>query len=81
MSKRKVKFFGSPWSAPAWMKTNGQMQGKGTLKGKAGDKYHKAWALYFVKFIEAYEKNGVKIWGLTVQNEPLDGFMSGYEFE
>ena len=80
MSKRKLKFFGSPWSAPAWMKTNGKMQGKGSLKGKAGDKYHKAWALYFVKFLEAYEKNGVKIWGLTAQNEPSTGFIPGYEF-
>ena len=78
MSKRKIAFFGSPWASPAWMKTNGKMQGAGQLKGVAGDKYHKAWALYFAKFIKAYEDSGVKIWGLTVQNEPQDGFMDWY---
>ena len=77
MSKRNIRFFGSPWAAPAWMKTNQKMQGPGELKGVAGDKYHKAWALYFVKFIKAYEKNGVKIWGLTVENEPSTGFIPG----
>lgn len=75
MSTRTLKFFGSPWAAPAWMKTNGKMQGAGTLKGVAGDKYHKAWALYFAKFIKEYEENGVKIWGVTVQNEPSTGFI------
>ena len=75
MSKRKINFFGSPWSAPAWMKTNSKMTGFGQLKGKAGDKYHKAWSLYFAKFIKAYMEEGVKIWGVTVQNEPADGFI------
>ena len=79
MSKRNIRLFGSPWAAPAWMKTNGKMQGAGQLKGEAGDKYHKAWALYFVKFIKAYEKNGVEMWGLTVENEPNEGFIKGYE--
>lgn len=81
MSKRDIKFFGSPWAAPAWMKTNGKMQGAGTLKGVAGDQYHKAWALYFAKFLKAYEDKGVKIWGLTVQNEPSTGFLEGYAFQ
>lgn len=81
MSRRTLKFFGSPWAAPAWMKTNGKMQGAGTLKGVAGDKYHKAWALYFAKFIKEYEENGVKIWGVTVQNEPSTGFIPWYAFQ
>ena len=75
LSKRNITFFGSPWSAPAWMKTNDKMTGFGQLKGKAGDKYHKAWALYFAKFIEAYNDRGVKIWAVTAQNEPSDGFI------
>lgn len=78
MSRRNLTFFGSPWAAPAWMKTNGKMQGAGQLKGVAGDKYHEAWALYFAKFIKAYEDNGVKIWGITVENEPSTGFIKGY---
>lgn len=74
-SKRNIFMFGSPWSAPAWMKTNGKMTGFGQLKGKAGDKYHKAWAVYFAKFLEAYKEKGVDVQAVTVQNEPSDGFI------
>lgn len=44
-----MKLFGSPWSAPGWLKTNGKMTGRGSLQGEAGDKYHKTWAMYFVR--------------------------------
>ncbi len=57
----------SPWSPPAWMKDNGDMLHGGKLKPEFFD----AWARYYTKFIEAYEKQGLPIWGLTVQNEPL----------
>ncbi len=60
------KLFASPWSPPAWMKTNGQMNGGGKLKPE----YRDAWARYYVRFIQEYEKEGVPIWGLTIQNEP-----------
>lgn len=49
MSSVPLRLFGSPWSAPAWMKTNGEMHGRGQLKGEAGDRYHKTWAMYFVR--------------------------------
>ena len=75
-SKRQVKFFASPWSAPAWLKNSNSTVG-GELMGSAGDKYHKTWAKYFVKFLEAYEKNGVKVQGVTVQNEPITGYIPG----
>lgn len=59
--------FASPWSAPAFMKdTNHMLQG-GTLLPE----YHHTWAMYFTKFIKAYEKAGIPIWGITVQNEPM----------
>jgi glucosylceramidase len=57
--------YASPWSPPAWMKTNGEMNNGGKLKPE----YRDAWARYYVKFIEAYEAEGLPIWGLTVQNE------------
>ncbi|NXP02610.1 GLCM Glucosylceramidase, partial [Thinocorus orbignyianus] len=50
MSKRPLSLYASPWTAPAWMKSNGDVRGKGTLKGQAGDKYHKTWANYFIKY-------------------------------
>lgn len=57
----------SPWSPPAWMKSNNNMlQG-----GKLLPEYRQSWANYYVKFINAYEKAGIPIWGLTMQNEPM----------
>ena len=53
------------------------ISGFGQLKGQAGDKFHKTWALYFVKFIEAYATNKIKLWGITVENEPSAGFVPG----
>jgi glucosylceramidase len=62
-----VRVFASPWSAPAWMKTNGSMLGGGTLLPAHRD----TWARYVVKFVQAYESAGVPLWGLSVQNEPM----------
>lgn len=61
-----VKIMGSPWSAPAWMKTNGSLKG-GKLKPEAYDVY----ARYFVRYIEAYAEEGIDIDAITPQNEPL----------
>ncbi len=61
------RLFASPWSPPAWMKTNGSMLQGGALRPE----YRQAWADYFVRFVREYEKAGVPIWGLTVQNEPM----------
>ncbi|HEY9793716.1 MAG TPA: glycoside hydrolase family 30 beta sandwich domain-containing protein [Candidatus Obscuribacterales bacterium] len=54
----------SPWSPPAWMKPNGTMLG-----GAMGDKYFDAYAQYFVRYLQAYEKWGISIDAITVQNE------------
>ena len=39
--------------------------------GKLLPEYRQTWANYFVKFIQAYEKEGIPVWGLTLQNEPM----------
>ena len=62
-----LNLFVSPWSPPAWMKDNNDMLHGGKLKGE----YRQSWANFYVKFIKAYEKEGIPIWGLTVQNEPM----------
>lgn len=62
-----IKIYASPWSPPAWMKTNNDMLRGGKLKAE----YNQTWADYFVKYVQAYEKEGIPIWGLTVQNEPM----------
>ncbi|MFD2673381.1 glycoside hydrolase family 30 protein [Marinicrinis sediminis] len=59
------KLFASPWSPPAWMKTNGEMNNGGQLIKQ----YWQTWANYFVKYIQAYAEEGIAMWGLTVQNE------------
>jgi glucosylceramidase len=62
-----LTIFISPWSPPAWMKSNNDM----LHGGKLLTQYSQTWANYFVKFIRAYESQGIPIWGMTVQNEPL----------
>ncbi|KAK7085976.1 hypothetical protein SK128_000067, partial [Halocaridina rubra] len=70
MSQKTIKLFGSPWSPPAWMKTNGKFNESGELLKTMWQ----PWSNYFVKFVEAYEAAGAPMWGLTTQNEPLSGF-------
>jgi len=63
----KLTLFVTPWSPPAWMKDNNNV-----LKGgKLLPKYRQAWANYFIKFIKTYEAQGIPVWGLSVQNEPM----------
>ncbi len=63
----KLTLFASPWSPPAFMKDNNNvLQG-----GKLLRKYDQSWANFYVKFINAYEKAGIPVWGLSVQNEPM----------
>ena len=63
----KLTMYVSPWSPPAFMKTNGDILRGGKLKPE----YAQSWANYYAKFIKAYEKEGIPIWGLTIQNEPM----------
>lgn len=60
-----LTLYASPWSPPAWMKTNGQMNEGGSLKPE----FRQVWADYYVKYIKAYQEEGIRVWGLTVQNE------------
>jgi glucosylceramidase len=63
----ELMLYASPWSPPAFMKSNNDMlQG-----GKLLPEYFDAWALYYTKFIKAYEAEGMPIWGITIQNEPM----------
>ncbi|CAG2115983.1 unnamed protein product, partial [Medioppia subpectinata] len=61
-----IRLFGSPWSAPKWMKTNNELIHGGDIKGQYLDVYAK----YFVKYLDAYKAHGLNHWGITVQNEP-----------
>lgn len=63
----KLTMYISPWSPPAWMKDNNDMLHGGSLKTN----FYQPWANYYIKYIEALEKEGIPIWGLSVQNEPM----------
>jgi len=71
----RLQIIATPWSPPAWMKTGGSLTG-----GRLIDDpriYH-AYALYLLKFVEAYQANGVPVDTITVQNEPQNRTPSGY---
>ena len=66
ISTEGFKIIASPWTAPPWMKTNNAWDG-----GKLKKEYFSTWANYFSKYIAAYKKEGINIWAITVENEPL----------
>lgn len=82
-----ITILGSPWSAPGWMKLNGQLVGNttdnnlddgyGTKKGLGSTGHSHAFAQYFVKYIQAYADLGVNVDAITIQNEPLNS-QAGY---
>ena len=63
----KLNLFASPWSPPAFMKDNNDVLHGGKLKPE----FYDSWAMYYTKFIKEYEKEGMPIWAITVQNEPM----------
>ncbi len=63
----KLTLFASPWSPPAFMKSNNNMLHGGKLKPE----YYRPWARYYAMFIKSYENEGIPVWGTTIQNEPM----------
>lgn len=62
----ELKIMASPWSPPAWMKTSDNLIG-----GLLSPDNYEAYSKYFVKFIKAYEAEGLPIYAITPQNEPM----------
>lgn len=56
------------WSAPPWMKTNDKINGFGFLRKEFYDLY----AEYILKFLEAYNNNGINVWAVSTGNEPIN---------
>lgn len=68
-----VKVLATPWSAPAWMKDTSKMTGGGHFRDDIRiphERLLKCYAQYFVKFISAYQKYGITIHNVSIQNEP-----------
>ena len=62
-----IRILGSPWSAPAWMKTNANVRG-----GALSENCYRVYAQYLVRYIEEMRKQGITIDAITIQNEPLN---------
>jgi glucosylceramidase len=70
-----LKIMATPWSPPAWMKTSGSLVGGRLIDDP---RVYRAYARYFVEFVEAYRRAGVPIDALTLQNEPQNRTPSDY---
>ncbi len=66
ISTEGFKIIASPWTAPPWMKDNKDWKG-----GRLLPDYYETWALFFSKYLDAYNEQGIDIWAFTVENEPL----------
>eukprot|EP00931_Biecheleriopsis_adriatica_P052851 TRINITY_DN30821_c0_g1_i2.p1 TRINITY_DN30821_c0_g1~~TRINITY_DN30821_c0_g1_i2.p1 ORF type:complete len:898 (+),score=116.40 TRINITY_DN30821_c0_g1_i2:338-2695(+) len=68
-ARNELLLLASPWSPPAWMKTNGKMVHSDSpgLKEECQD----VWARYISKWISAYHRQDIPIWAITIQNEPM----------
>ena len=64
--KPDIKIMGTPWSPPAWMKDN-----KNTKGGSLLPEFYDVYAQYLVKYIQAMQDEGISIYAITPQNEPL----------
>jgi len=69
-SVRPIRLFGSPWSPPAWMKSNRQMDGSAHPGLIQDPKIFASWALFLSKTVTSYASEGINLWGITIQNEP-----------
>lgn len=63
---KPLKLMLSPWSPPAFMKTNGQRTYGGSLKPE----YRAMWANYICRYIVEFEKRGYQVQRMSLQNEP-----------
>lgn len=62
-----IKLIATPWSAPAWMKTN-----RSFIGGKLRPGCYPVYAAYLVKYLTAMRDSGIVIHAITPQNEPLN---------
>ena len=78
----QLKIWGSPWTPPAWMKLNKHyasnadpryndlsVTNPGISKFTMEDNYLKAYANYFVKYVQAYRREGINVYAIHPQNE------------
>lgn len=73
LSNRELTLFASAWSPPQWMKTENSFDAFAAMLKR--DMFQ-SWANYHLKFVQEYEKLGIRIWGITTGNEPATAFIN-----
>ena len=71
----ELKIMASPWTAPKWMKVNNLTDLKpydSWTGGQLNPKYYQDYATYFALWIKAFNREGIDIYAMTPQNEPLN---------
>lgn len=71
----KIKILGSPWTCPKWMKVNNlsdKLPFDSWTNGQLNPDYYQDYGTYFVKWIQAFQAEGLNIYAVTPQNEPLN---------
>jgi glucosylceramidase len=63
-----VTVMATPWTPPPWMKDNDSY-----VQGWVQSQYYAAYAQYFVKYLQAYQAQGIPVNYVSVQNEPTVG--------
>lgn len=71
---QNIKFIGSAWSPPIWMKTNNKWSGASALKTE----FYQTWADYHVKWLELMDRENMHFYGITSGNEPLNGVIGWF---
>ncbi|KAK6617198.1 hypothetical protein RUM44_005529 [Polyplax serrata] len=76
LSRNGIQIVGTAWTAPPWMKTNGDYKGFGVLK----EEMYPLWSKYHLRFLEEYEKHGLSFWAITTGYQPSSGFVPFYPY-
>ena len=70
-----IKVIAAPWTCPKWMKVK-SLTDRTPLdswtNGQLNPDYYQDYATYFVKWIQAFKAEGIDIYAVTPQNEPLN---------
>src|SRR5690606_25514417 len=70
-----LKILGSPWTPPKWMKVNNLTELKAFdswTSGQLNPAHYQDYATYFVKWVKAFAAEGISVYAVTPQNEPLN---------
>lgn len=68
-----IKILATPWTAPVWMKT-GTLGNGGFTGGSLNTAYYDVYARYFTLYVQAMQAQGIPVFAITPQNEPLNAY-------